>query len=145
MRTIYTRHLSAQALSALLERVASDAPCFVGVSDVEFRPFFVNRFGRRLVGLEDDFDVRALFIADFFVSEDRAMIRDVALPTLRRDGVWEGKYRFHHFSGGESVEVKWNAFILRDRTRAVTGAACITTGLTERIEAEARVRESARV
>ena len=107
MRNIYTRHLSAQALSALLERVASDAPCFVGVSDVEFRPFFVNRFGRRLVGLEDDFDVRALFIADFLV--------------------------------------KWNAFILRDRTRAVTGAACITTGLTERIEAEARVRESARV
>src|SRR5437899_6324630 len=130
------------ALSALLERVASDAPCLVGISDPRFQPLFVNTYGRRMTGLPDDVDITTLSILDFFAREDRKAIREVALPTLLREGVWEGEYRFHHFGGGQCAKVKWNAFVLRGGAGEVIGAACFTTDLTERLDTEARLGES---
>jgi PAS domain S-box-containing protein len=130
------------ALSALFERVASDAPCLVGISDSRFQPLFINAYGRRMTGLPDDVDVTTLSILDFFPRQHRKAIREVVLPALLRDGVWEGEFPFHHFGGGEGANVKWNAFLLRGSAREVIGAACFTTDLTERLDAEARLRES---
>ena len=122
--------------------MACDAPCFVGICDPQFHPVFVNTYGRRMTGLRDDADVTSLSLPDLFAREDREAIRDVGLPTLLSEGVWEGEYRFHHFGGGEGAKVKWNAFLLRGTAGEVIGAGCFTTDLTERLETEARLRES---
>jgi PAS domain S-box-containing protein len=114
----------------------------VGISDPQFQPLFINTYGRRMTGLPDDVDITTLSILDFFAREDRKTIREVVLPTLLREGVWEGEFRFHHFGGGEGANVKWNAFLLRGSAGEVIGAACFTTDLTERLDAEARLHES---
>lgn len=129
-------------LSALFERVASDAPCLVGIADSRFQPLFINAYGRRMTGLPDDVDVTTLSILDFFPRQHRKAIREVVLPTLLRDGIWEGEFPFHHFGGGAGANVKWNTFLLRGRAGEVIGAACFTTDLTERRDAEASLRES---
>jgi PAS domain S-box-containing protein len=126
----------------LLERVAVDAPCFVGIADAKLQPVFVNPFGRRMVGLAEDFDVTTLSIPDFFAQEDRETVARVVLPTLLRDGFWEGEFRFRHFDGRDGILVKWSAFLLHDAHGEMIGVACFTTDLSQRLETESRLRES---
>jgi PAS domain S-box-containing protein len=128
--------------SALLERVAQDAPCLVGISDAEFRLLFINDHGRRMMGLSGDADLSALSLPDLFQPGDREAIRDVALPSLLRHGVWGAEYRFHNFAGGESANVRWDLFALRDEAGEMIGAGCLTMDLTERLHAERRLRSS---
>lgn len=129
-------------LAELFERVARDAPCFVSVADPNLQPVFVNAYGRGMVGLPDDIDLTTLSVADFFAPEDRDAIRDGALLTLQRDGVWEGEYRFHHFSGSEGEKVRWIAYLLRGAAGEIIGASLFTTDLRQRRAVEARLRES---
>lgn len=104
---------------------------------------FINDHGRRIIGLPGAADIAELSLLDLFAPGDREAIRDVALPTLLRDGVWEGEYRFHHFGGGGGgAKVKWDLFLLRDEVGEVIGAGCLTTDLTQRLEVEGRLRES---
>lgn len=126
----------------LLEAAIRQAPCFIGICDDQWRPVFINSAGRRMVGLGEDADVSALAIDDFFEERDRQVIRDVTIPMLMRTGSWEGEYRFLHFGGGTGALVHWRAFLLRDEAGRHVGAATITTDITARREAEARLWES---
>jgi PAS domain S-box-containing protein len=133
---------SGPSLAAYTESLARDATCFIGIADADFKPCYVNDAGRKLVGLAPDADLSALSIADFFAPEDRAMIRNEVLPTLRREGAWEGNGRMHRFDGGPCAVLKWRAFLLKDADGEVIGAATITTDLCERLDAEAQLRDS---
>ena len=127
--------------SALLERVARDAPCLVAISDPEFfQLVFINDYGRQMIGLSDN--MARLSLLDLFAPDNREAIRDVVLPTLLRDGVWKGEYPLHHFGGGDGAKVKWKLFLLRDEAGEMIGAGCLTTDLTQRLDVENRLRES---
>jgi PAS domain S-box-containing protein len=126
----------------LFKATVRHAPYFIGICDDQWRPVFINSAGRRMVGLGEDVDVSTLAITDFFEKRDRQVIGDVALPTLMRTGSWEGEYRFLHFGGGTGALVHWRAFLLRDEAGRHVGAATITTDITARKEAEARLWES---
>lgn len=128
--------------SALLEQVARDAPCLIAISDAEFRPVFINDHGRQMIGLTEDADLAALSLPDLFAPDDREAIRDVAIPTLLRDGMWAGECAFHRFGGGDGPKVKWDLFLLRDAAGEMIGAGCLTTDLTQRLDVERRLRES---
>ena len=129
-------------VAALLGRTANVAPCFIGLTNADFEPIFLNAAGRRLVGLPEDFDVTTLAVSDFFLDEDRNSVRDIMLPTLARDGVWEGDYPFRHFAGEPGALTRWTAFALHDDGGEVIGFACFSTDLSEHLEAERQLRES---
>ena len=57
-----------------------------------------------MVGLDIDADISSIPIVEFFHPEDQELIRTTALPTLARDGRWEGELRFRHFSGGDDTQ-----------------------------------------
>ena len=118
------------------------APYFIGIFDPGLTPVFLNDAGRRMVGLAPEVDVSAIPIPDFFHPDDRPRIRDIALPTVLRDGRWEGECRFRHFAGGDSYPVRWRAFALRDDGGELIGGATITTDIRERKAAEERLRRS---
>jgi len=79
---------------------------------------------------------------DFFSEEDRDGVRDVMLPKLARDGVWEGDYRFRHFGGEAEVLTKWTAFAIHGDGDEVIGFACFSTDLSQHLEAQRQLRES---
>lgn len=128
-------------LIELLERLALDAPCFVGIFDPDFRPVFLNAYGRKMVGLLDGEDLAAFSLASFFAPG----VRDEMLPTLLREGECEGVYRLWRFGGGKGAKVNCRAFMLRDGAGQMTGACCFTTDLNQRFDFEARLMESARL
>src|SRR3954454_10071580 len=65
-----------------LSAVIQASPDFIGVSDLDGRPLFLNEAGQRLAGLNGMDEVRAHHIADFFAPEERAAVRDELLPRL---------------------------------------------------------------
>jgi PAS domain S-box-containing protein len=131
-----------EAALEIFEQIVRDAPHFIGISDADFTPRFLNAAGRRLVGLDADVDISGLTIADFFGPAEREMIRDVALPAILERGAWQGDCRFNRFDGGESVVMRWSAFTLKDDDGRMIGAATITTDLPEVRKAETQLRES---
>jgi PAS domain S-box-containing protein len=73
---------------ALILKATSD---FVGMGDPEGNALYVNRSGRRMIGLGEDEDVSRLRIPDFHPPESYALIREKALPAALRDGIWQGE------------------------------------------------------
>lgn len=125
----------------LLERVTLDAPCFVGIFDGDFRPVFLNVYGRRMVGLSDGDDLAAYSLSHFFAPDDR----DEILPRLLRQSEWEGDYRLQHFEGAKVAKVKFKTFNLRDGAGELIGVCCLSTDLSQRLDLESQLVESARL
>ena len=128
-------------LTELLERMAIDAPCFVGIFDSDFRPVFLNTYGHRMVGLSEGEALDALSLASFFAPD----VRDEIMPPLLLEGECEGEYRLQHFGGGKGAKVKCKAFLLRNGAGELIGACCFTIDQTLHLDFEARLMESARL
>ena len=118
------------------------AQVFIGIADANLRLVYLNPAGRRMVGLRPADDISAIPIPNFVHPADQAVIRDVALPTLWKDGRWEGELRFRHFGGGVGTAVRWRAFTLYGEHGNLIGAAMIGTDISARKRAEARQRAS---
>lgn len=130
------------AFAAIASAVVRQATTFVGLCDAEFRPFFLNAAGREMVGLSADADIAGYAILDFFTPEHRPIVEAVALPTLLREGHWEGELCFRHFADpSRETEVRWSAFTLRDTAGKLIGAAAFTTDITARKQAERAFRD----
>ena len=129
------------AFGAIASLVVRQATTFVGLCDANFRPVFLNAAGREMVGLSADADITNLTILDFFTSEHRRIVEAVALPTLLREGHWEGELAFRHFTDpSRETKVRWSAFTLKDAAGKLIGAAAFTTDITARKQAERALR-----
>lgn len=132
----------APPLDTLFAAADRQIQVFIGTADKNLMPVFLNAAGRKMVGLDPDHDVSTIPIPDFFHSADQAVIRDVALPTLLRDGRWDGELRFRHFGGGSGTLVQWCAFALHDVDGTFIGAAMTGTDISARKRAEARLQSA---
>jgi PAS domain S-box-containing protein len=130
------------AFAAIASAVLRQATTFVGVCDAQLRPWFLNGAGREMVGLSPDTNVAAYRITDFFTARHRAFVETVSLPTMLREGRWEGELCFRHFTDpSRETEVRWSAFALRDGGGRLIGAAAFTNDISVRKQAERALRD----
>ncbi len=122
----------ARKLAAIVEHSKD----FIGIADEDGRVLHVNAAGRRLVGLPDDEAARTTAVPDYFAPECRATVTDTVLPTVRREGWWEGELTFRHFGTGEGVPVLYSVFPVHDTRGGLIGYATVTRDLRERKRAE---------
>lgn len=125
----------AQNEASKLAAIVAHSKDFVGMTDEAGTVLHVNAAGRRLVGLAEE-AVAGTAIADYFTSESRTILTETVLPSLRRDGWWEGELAFRHFATGEAIAVLYNVFPVRDDHGAVMGYGTVTRDLRERKRAE---------
>lgn len=125
----------AQNKASKLAAIVAHSKDFVGMTDGAGAVLHVNAAGRRLVGLSED-AVAGTVIADYFTPESRTIVDETVLPTLRRDGWWEGELAFRHFVTGEAIAVLYNIFPVRDDHGALMGYGTVTRDLRERKRAE---------
>ncbi|MBK7976617.1 MAG: PAS domain S-box protein [Deltaproteobacteria bacterium] len=126
----------------LLFRLLADASVeFIGMCDAEFKPFYVNSAGQRLVGLPSLEAARAAQVQDFFFAEDQAYITDEFFPRVLAEGAGEVEIRFRHFVTGEAIWMLYNVFVLRDAAGAAVGYATVSRDIHRRKLAEAALRE----
>ena len=105
---------------------------FIGMCDLNGVPFFVNRAGLAMVGLDDLEQARRTPVADFFFPEDRQRIMEEFFPSVVDEGHGEIEIRFRHFKTGEARWMAYKVLSLPDETGRPIAIATVSQDVTER-------------
>jgi PAS domain S-box-containing protein len=125
-----------EAQLQMFRSLADHSQEFIGLCDLEFKPFYVNEAGRRLVGLGSVEEACAVKVQDYFFPEDHVYIHEEFFPKVMREGKAEMEIRFRHFKTGAALWMIWNVFQVRDSQGKVSGYATVSRDITERKRAE---------
>jgi PAS domain S-box-containing protein len=143
-----TPRVQADAERERFVSVLQNSQDFIGICDLQGVPWFVNRAGLEMVGLDTLEQAKLTPLAEFFFPEDRPRVMDEFLPQVLRDGQGEIEIRFRHFKTGAARWMAYKVLTLRDHTGAATGFATVSQDVTERkargddlIEADRRKNE----
>ncbi|GJG85764.1 hypothetical protein tb265_09450 [Gemmatimonadetes bacterium T265] len=99
-----TAERRAEAARARLAAALDTSPDFAALVGPKSTLVYINRAGRRLVGLPEDADLAAITMGDLHPPLEHARILREAVPAARRDGAWSGDSVLLG-SGGERVPV----------------------------------------
>ena len=72
---------------------------WVSIADADQNLIYVNPGGRRMIGLGLDEDLGGRRIGEFSPKWARDLVQQVALPAVRREGVWRGEGGRRHRDG----------------------------------------------
>jgi PAS domain S-box-containing protein len=126
-------------LAALVENSTD----FIGIASNDDKALFLNATGRRLVGLSDHEPLEVLPILEFIAKEDRARFENETLPSVLRDGWWQGETIFRNFHTGESIPMWQHIFFITEQGSGKRLAmATVSRDLTERKRAEQNNQEA---
>ena len=132
---------STAALTRLAAVVESSQD-FIGMSDVHFRPIFLNDGGRKMSGFGGR-EIRRARIKEFFVPRDFEKLNSEVVPGLMTDGFWRGELALKHFETGATIPVYYDIFqILDPETSKPIAYATVTRDISERKTFEKDIRES---
>src|SRR6185503_2461353 len=87
---------------------------FIGMCDLDGVPFFVNRAGLEMVGLDGIEQARRTPVRDFFFPEDQSRIMDEFFPGVLQQGHGEVEVRFRHFKTGEALWMAYKVLTVTD-------------------------------
>src|SRR5215469_2806891 len=113
---------------------------FIGMCDLDFRPFYINSAGMRLVGLDNLEAACRVEIKDYFFPEDQPFITNEFFPRVLRDGHGAVEIRVRHFKTGAAIWMLFNVFNIFDGRGALVGWATVSINITDRKKAENALR-----
>ena len=116
---------------------------FIGMCDLNGVPFFVNRAGLRLVGLEDVEEARRTPLASFFFPEDQPHLMQEFIPSVLEKGHGEIEVRFRHFKTGQARWMAYKVLTLPDAAGRPVALATVSQDVTERKRLEDSLRRVA--
>ena len=88
----HTQRKRAEEQRQLFISLAENSHEFIGMCDMNFRPFYANEAAIRMVGL-DDFDrVVQTHVSEYFFPEDQAFMMEQFFPKVLRDGHCETEF-----------------------------------------------------
>jgi len=132
---------------SMLERLADvveATPDFVGLSDPHSNAVYVNRAGRRMLGIPDNADVAGTSIADYSPPWACRIITEQGIPAAVRDGGWHGETALGTRDGRE-IPVSQVIVAHKDRDGRVSHLSTIARDLSRLRRAEARADEDRRI
>ncbi|EIC28252.1 MULTISPECIES: PAS domain S-box protein [Methylomicrobium] len=127
-----TRRKLAEAERDRFVALAEGSTEFIGMCDRNFKPFYVNPAGMRMMGLEDLTAACSVRVQDYYFPEDRAHVSDEFFPRVMREGNAEVEIRFRHFQTGKAIWMLCNVFNLRDEKGRISGWATVGRNIHRR-------------
>ena len=112
--------------------VVENSTDFIGMCDLQGLPFFVNRAGLEMVGLDDIEQARRTSVQEFFFPEDQGMIMNEFFPAVLANGHGEVEVRFRHFKTGEPRWMAYKVLTLTNAANEPVGFASVSQDVTER-------------
>ena len=88
--------IANRSLAAILEAT----PDFVGICDLEGRAVYINKAGRKMVGIDENEDISNRQVAEFTAASARSNLNQ-AIATAVSGGFWSGETTFVSASGLE--------------------------------------------
>jgi PAS domain S-box-containing protein len=105
---------------------------FIGMCDLAGIPFYVNRAGLKLVGLDGIEQARRTSVRDFFFPEDQPEMMEKFFPSVLEKGHGEIEVRFRNFKTGEARWMAYKVLTLADASGRTVGFATVSQDVTER-------------
>ncbi len=136
-RDVSERTHARQATERLVAIIEA-TPDLVGTADATGRPLYLNRAGRRMLGLADAAPLDEN-IERYYPPREAARVAREALPTAIRDGSWSGETAIRHREGGE-IPVLQVIVAHRDDAGEVEFLSTIARDIRERKQAEEELR-----
>ena len=112
--------------------VVENSTDFIGMCDLQGLPFFINRAGLEMIGLDDLEEARHTPIQEFFFPEDQGMIMNEFFPAVLANGHGEVEVRFRHFKTGEPRWMAYKVLTLTNAANERVGFATVSQDVTER-------------
>lgn len=117
-------HLVAILFSDVTERKKADAEIrkfyalaensseFIGMCDMQGRPFYGNPAALSLVGFNSLDEFTQAPVGEFFFPEDQGTILNEFFPRVMQEGKGEIEVRFRHFKTGQPIWMLYNVFTI---------------------------------
>lgn len=96
-----TEHRNTEAAQAQLTEIIETTTDFVTITDVPGQGFYINRAGRRVLGIDADKDISKLSLADIYSGDTWSFIDKEVMPAAVRDGGWSGEVTLFSRNGQE--------------------------------------------
>ncbi len=84
--------------------------CF---TNMQGRPYYLNRAGRRMLGIADDAPLDPAALHRFYTDAAWREMRDVAVPAARERGVWEGASQIRNVETGLAIDVHTTVYLVK--------------------------------
>jgi diguanylate cyclase (GGDEF)-like protein/PAS domain S-box-containing protein len=131
----------AEAERARLVEIMEATSDYVGMSDPDGRQIYLNRAGRKLVGLTEQ-EVQGKHIFTIYPEWARRVIEEEARPAALRDGLWQGETAMLAPTGAE-VPVSQVVIAHRNADGGVRFYSTIARDISDRKAYEARIQHLA--
>jgi PAS domain S-box-containing protein len=138
-----TERKSAESERQNFVRLVENSTDFIGMCDMDGLPFFVNRAGLEMIGLDGIEEARRTPLQEFFFPEDQGMILNQFLPRVRENGHGEVEVRFRHFKTGEARWMVYKVLMLTNAANQPIGYATVSQDITDRKRLEDNLRRLA--
>jgi PAS domain S-box-containing protein len=142
-----TQRKRAEEARRRLTSIIEATPDFVGSTDAQGRGLYLNRAGRRMVGLSEEQDVTEWSIASAHPPWAARRLLSEGVPTALHEGVWTGETALRTSEGAE-LPVSQVLLAHRDAEGHVVMLSTIIRDITDRKlaeEAQHFLSESSRV
>jgi PAS domain S-box-containing protein len=105
---------------------------FIGMCDLDGNPFFVNRAGLAMVGLDSLEQACRTPLQEFFFPADVPRMMGEFFPAVAANGHGEIDVRFRHFKTGEARWMAYKVMMLKDADGRPAAYATVSQDVTER-------------
>lgn len=95
-----TDRKKAEVANRTLATILEATPDFVGICDMQGRPIYINKAGRKMVGLGENEDISNRQVAEFSAASSRESLAE-GIATAVSGGFWSGETAFLSASGLE--------------------------------------------
>ena len=141
--TDITDRQRAEAERERFATVIESSTDFIGICDLNGIPFFVNRAGLEMVGLDSLDAARATPVPEFFFPEDRPRILEEFFPSVLEKGHGEVEVRFRHFKTGAARWMAYKVLTVKDAAGQPVALATVSQDITARKSMEDNLRNLA--
>ncbi len=114
---------------------------FVGIADPQARAVYLNKNGRKMVGIGEDEDISDFQVAESHPEPARKFVLEEAIPTAIREGVWQGE-NILLTRDGRDIPVSQVILAHRAPDGSVEFLSTIMRDVTERKRAEKEIQRN---
>jgi PAS domain S-box-containing protein len=127
-----TERKRAEAERQKFVTLVENSTDFIGLSDLNGVPLFVNHAGLELVGLRSIGEAMSTPVREFFFPEDQSWVMDEFFPTVLKEGHGEVEVRFRHFRTGQPIWMAYKVLTLTDDRGEPNAFATVSQNVTDR-------------